>query len=57
MEIKQLDVNSAFLYGDLDKEIYLEQPKGFQVNGVDREKLVCRLRKAIYGLKQARRVW
>jgi hypothetical protein len=57
MEIKQLDVDSAFLYGDLDEEIYLEQPEGFRVDGTNGEKLVCRLRKAIYGLKQAGRIW
>lgn len=57
MEIKQLNVNSAFLYGDLDKEINLEQPKDFQVNGTNGKKLVCKLCKAIYGLKQVERVW
>jgi hypothetical protein len=46
-----------FLYRDLDKEIYLKQPKGFWVDGTNKEKLVCRLQKAIYGLKQARQVW
>lgn len=35
MEIKQLDVDSAFLYGDLDKEIYFKQPKGFRVSGTN----------------------
>lgn len=57
MEIKQLDVDSTFLYGNLNKEIYLKQPKGFRVNGTNGEKLVCKLCKAIYGLKQANRVW
>lgn len=57
MEIKQLNGNSTFLYGDLNEKIYLEQPKGFWVDGANREKIVCRLQKAIYGLKQAKRVW
>lgn len=41
MEIKQLNVNSAFPYRDLDEEIYFEQPKGFRVDGIDGKKLVC----------------
>ncbi|CAM8997409.1 unnamed protein product [Rhodiola kirilowii] len=44
-----MDVNPAFLHGDMDKEIYMEQPEGFQ--GEDD---VCRLQKSLYGLKQAR---
>lgn len=54
MEIKQLNMDLAFLYG---KEIYLEQPKGFRVNRTNREKLVCRLWMAIYGLKHVERVY
>lgn len=57
MNVKQLDVDSAYLYGRLDEEIYLEQPEGFRQTGGDGGRLVCRLRKAIYGLKQAGRVW
>jgi hypothetical protein len=51
-EIHQMDVNTAFLYGDLAEEIYMEQPEGFE-NGTG----VCRLRKSLYGLKQAPKVW
>jgi Reverse transcriptase (RNA-dependent DNA polymerase) len=54
-EIHQLDVKSAFLNGVLDKEIYMEQPQGFINAGQDNK--VCRLKKAIYGLKQASRTW
>eukprot|EP00253_Pinus_taeda_P015797 PITA_15797 len=48
-----MDVKSSFLNGDLEEEVYIEQPDGF-ILGND-PKLVCRLRKALYGLKQAPR--
>jgi len=50
-----LDVKTAFLYGQLDEEIYMEQPEGFKVKG--QEFKVLRLRRAIYGLKQASLAW
>ena len=50
-----MDVKTAFLYGELKEEIYMEQPEGFVVKG--QEKKVCKLIKSIYGLKQARQVW
>lgn len=55
MEMVQLDVKTAFLYGDLDESIYMEQPEGFVVPG--RENDVCCLKKTLYGLKQSSRVW
>ena len=44
-----MDVKTAFLNGDLNEEIYMEQPEGFVVSG--QEKKVCRLVKSLYGLK------
>lgn len=54
LEMIQLDIQTAFLYGVLDVELYLEQHKGFVVAG--RETELCLLKKCIYGLKQTSRV-
>jgi hypothetical protein len=55
LEIHQMDVKTAFLNGELDEEIYMEQPEGFIIPG--KEKKVCRLVKSLYGLKQAPKQW
>ena len=51
----QLDIKNTFLYGDMTKEVYMEQPPGFVAQGVTH--LVCKLQKAIYDLKQSPRAW
>jgi hypothetical protein len=51
----QLDIKNAFLHGDLQEEVYMEQPPGFVVQGEFGN--VCRLRRSIYGLKQSPRAW
>ena len=51
LEIHQMDVKIAFLNGELEEEIYIEQPEGFVVPG--KENKVCKLIKLLYGLKQA----
>src|SRR6266851_3466651 len=49
--ITSLDIKTAFLYGELNEELYMEQPEGFKVKGQE-GKVLC-LKHAIYGLKQA----
>ena len=51
LHVHQMDVKTAFLYGELEEEIYMEQPDGFVVPG--EENKVCILIKSLYGLKQA----
>ena len=50
--LHQMDVDTAFLYGDLDEEIYLKAPDGIETRGK-----VLKLKKSLYGLKQASRNW
>lgn len=50
-----MDVKYAFLNGDLEEEVYIDQPEGFLLSSD--EGFVCKLKKALYGFKQAHRAW
>ena len=54
LELHQLDVANAFLNGELEEDLWMQQPPGFAVGGSDR---ACHLRKTLYGLKQSPRAW
>jgi hypothetical protein len=55
VKVYQMDVKSSFLNGELEEEVYIEQPEGFQLS--ENTDYVCKLKKALYGLKQAPRAW
>ncbi|KAH9800558.1 hypothetical protein KPL71_000705 [Citrus sinensis] len=52
-KVRQIDINNAFLNGDISEDLYMTQPEGF----ITKEGYVCKLSKALYGLKQAPRAW
>src|SRR6201986_1265917 len=54
LEIESVDISSAFLNGEIDSEIYMQQPEGFPQGSPDQ---VLRLVKSIYGMKQSPRLW
>jgi hypothetical protein len=54
-KLHQMDVKTAFLNGVIEEEVYIEKPQGFVIHG--KESHVCKLKKALYELKQAPRAW
>jgi hypothetical protein len=50
-----MDVKTTFLNGEIEEEVYIEQPDGFVIH--EKESHVCRLKMALYGLKQPPRAW
>jgi hypothetical protein len=55
LKIRQIDAVTAYLNGEITEEIYMEQPEGFMLAGMENK--ICKLRKGIYGLKQSANVW
>ena len=53
LTLTQFDVSTAFLHGELEEEIFMIQPEGFE----DRTGRVCKLQKGLYGLRQSPRAW
>ena len=51
--IEQMDVETAFLNGDVRTEVYINEPKGYETG----DNKVCKLQKALYGLKESPRAW
>ena len=56
-EICQMDVKTAFLNGDLEEYMYMKIPKGEKVNDHTRSTKVCRIKKALYGLRISPKRW
>ena len=56
LEVHSMDVKTAFLNADIDYEIYVKQPEGYEVTKGDKP-LYCKLKKSLYGLKQSSRMW
>ena len=56
-EVRQLDVKTAFLYADIEDEVFVAEPPGFETNDNEKDLLVMKLGKSLYGLAQSPRKW
>ena len=56
-EIDQMDVDTAFLNADVESDIYMGEPQGFGSTDADGPRLVCHLKKALYGIREATKAW
>ena len=58
LHLRSVDISQAFINSDIDTEVYMEQPEGFK-EGVTKGqgRIVCKLNKSLYGLKQSPRLW
>ena len=54
---KRMDIKTALLNADIEENIYVEQPEGFEVKNNEGNQVYCKLRKSLYGLKQSGRNW
>ena len=52
-----MDVVTAFLNANVESDIYMEEPEGHHVSGPNGTRLVCHLKKARYGIREAPKAW
>jgi len=52
LELRQFDVSATYIHGEIDEEVYMEPPPGYQ-----KDNTIWRLLKGLYGLKQVSRIW
>ena len=57
LTVHQMDVKTAYLHAPIDQEIFMDQPEGFAAMSEDGKRLLYKLRKSLYGLKQSGRNW
>lgn len=55
LTVHQMDVKTAYLHAPIKFDLYIEQPEGYEVTSSEGDKLVCKLKKSLSGLKQSGR--